>query len=97
MCIYRIIDYVSDYELGVYSSNTDRFYYCNLNEINNFSECVITELESVFGEKFQLLSYSPKKIKANIFGKFHAIELDYDESADIYMWIVIIGSDDDDY
>ena len=44
-----------------------------------------------------MISYTKKKVKANIFGKFHSIEIDYDDSTDTYKWIVIVGSDDDDY
>ena len=97
MCVPLIVDYISDYELGVFSNNTGVYYYSNLEEVKNFSQKVISELKVIFREKFQMISYTKKKVKANIFGKFHSIEIDYDDSADTYKWIVIVGSDDDDY
>ena len=97
MCVPNIVEYISDYEFGVSCNNTGKFHYKRIEEIKDFSQNLIKMLKVELNEKFQLVSFSKKKVKAMIFGKFHTIEIDYNSSDGEYSWIVTVGTDDDEY
>jgi hypothetical protein len=94
-----IIQHIIDYEIGMscLSLKKERFNH-NINDnIENFSEKIITQLQENLHNDFNLLSFENSTVYAMIFGKLHTISLEYNKNTSDYDWVVSINDEIKDY
>lgn len=96
-----IIEHIIDYEIGMSSLSVKkaRFNHDINDNIENFSEKMIIQLQENLHNDFNLLSFENSIIYAMIFGKLHTISLEYNKNTSDYDWVVSINDEikDGDY
>lgn len=95
MCIIDILEFIEDYINKKSMLNYGEFYYNSKQDIINFSNNVIENMNKYFGDNYNIISYDSTNIVAKIKNSIYKINIinnSNDENGnDKYEWLVNIN------
>ena len=95
MCIIDILEFIEDYINEKSMLNYGEFYYNSKQDIINFSNNVIKNMNKYFGDNYNIISYDSTNIVAKIKNSIYKIAIinnSNDKNGnDKYEWLVNIN------
>lgn len=95
MCIIDILEFIEDYINKKSMLNYGEFYYNSKQDIINFSNNVIENMNKYFGDNYNIISYDSTNIVAKIKNSIYKINIinnsNHENGNDKYEWLVNIN------
>ena len=95
MCIIDILEFIEDYIKKKSMLNYGEFYYNSKQDIINFSNNVIENMNKYFGDNYNIISYDSTNIVAKIKNSIYKINIinnsNHENGNDKYEWLVNIN------